>query len=61
VEERAYLRDIERLIRRTVPVVPDHPFKSTVAELRQPKPQQQQQHRGPRRHHRGRSGQRRFG
>jgi ATP-dependent RNA helicase RhlE len=61
VEERAYLRDIERLIRRTVPVVPDHPFKSTVAELRQAKPQQQQQQRGPRRHHRGRGGQRRFG
>ena len=64
VEERAFLRDIERLIRRTVPVVPDHPFKSTVAELRQPKkPQQQQQQqreRGPRRH-RGRGGQRRFG
>ena len=61
VEERTYLRDIERLIRRTVPVVPDHPFKSTVAELRQPKPQQQQQHRGGRRPHRGRGNQRRFG
>ena len=65
VEERTYLRDIERLIRRTVPVVPDHPFKSTVAELRQPKPQQQQQqqHRrsGGGRNHRGRGGQRRFG
>jgi ATP-dependent RNA helicase RhlE len=63
VEEREYLRDIERLIRRSIPVVPDHPFKSTVTELRQGKAkpqQQQQQHRGPRRHHRGR-GQRRFG
>jgi ATP-dependent RNA helicase RhlE len=64
VEEREYLRDIERLIRRSIPVVPDHPFKSTVAELRQPKPQQQQQqHRrsGGGRNHRGRGGQRRFG
>jgi ATP-dependent RNA helicase RhlE len=66
VEEREYLRDIERLIRRSIPVVPDHPFKSTVTELRQKqnKPQQQkpqQQQRGPRRHQRGRGGQRRFG
>jgi ATP-dependent RNA helicase RhlE len=63
VEEREYLRDIERLIRRSIPVVPDHPFKSTVTELRQgkSKPQQQQQQRGPRRHHRGRGSQRRFG
>jgi ATP-dependent RNA helicase RhlE len=30
VEERAYLRDIERLIRLTVPVVGEHPYKSTV-------------------------------
>jgi ATP-dependent RNA helicase RhlE len=60
LEERAYLRDIERLIRRSIPVVPDHPYKSTVAELRQARPQPQQQ-RGPRRHHRGRGGQRRFG
>jgi ATP-dependent RNA helicase RhlE len=61
-EERAYLRDIERLIRRSIPVVPDHPFKSTVTELRQPKPpqQQRQQNRGPRRH-RGGGRQRRFG
>jgi ATP-dependent RNA helicase RhlE len=29
-EERAYLRDIERLIRKSVPVVHDHPFRSTV-------------------------------
>jgi ATP-dependent RNA helicase RhlE len=61
VEEREYLRDIERLIRRSIPVVPDHPFKSTVAELRQKKPAQPQQQRGPRRHHRGRGSQRRFG
>jgi ATP-dependent RNA helicase RhlE len=29
-EERAYLRDIEKLTRRAVTVVPDHPFPSTV-------------------------------
>jgi ATP-dependent RNA helicase RhlE len=59
VEERAYLRDIERLIRLSVPVVPDHPFKSTVTELHpgsRPKPAQQQ--RGPGRGGRQRSGQR---
>lgn len=28
MEERAYLRDIERTIRRSVPVVVEHPFKS---------------------------------
>jgi ATP-dependent RNA helicase RhlE len=64
VEERAYLRDIERLIRRTVPVVPDHPYKSTVAELRTADRPQPAQHRAPRRHRqRGgqRSGQRRYG
>jgi ATP-dependent RNA helicase RhlE len=30
VEERPYLADIERLIRQKVPVVEDHPFKSSV-------------------------------
>jgi ATP-dependent RNA helicase RhlE len=61
VEERAYLRDIERLIRRSIPVVPDHPFKSTVTELRQARaPQPTRQQRGPKRPHRGRGGQRRF-
>ncbi|HLL85266.1 MAG TPA: DEAD/DEAH box helicase, partial [Longimicrobium sp.] len=31
-EERAYLRDIERTIRRTVPVVADHPNRSQVPQ-----------------------------
>ena len=54
----------ERLIRLSVPVVPDHPFKSTVTELRQSNRPQPAQHRAPRRHRqRGgqRSGQRRYG
>jgi ATP-dependent RNA helicase RhlE len=29
-EERAYLRDIEKTIRQSVPVVEEHPFRSTV-------------------------------
>ncbi|AGC45149.1 putative ATP-dependent RNA helicase RhlE [Myxococcus stipitatus DSM 14675] len=33
-EERAYLRDIERTIRRSVPVVEDHPYRSGVAAPR---------------------------
>jgi ATP-dependent RNA helicase RhlE len=64
VDERAYLRDIERLIRLSIPVVPDHPFKSSVTELRQgSRPQQPpRQHRAPRRGgNRQRSGQRRYG
>jgi ATP-dependent RNA helicase RhlE len=47
-EERAYLRDIEKLIRQRVPVVEDHPYKSTVpatAKPRAPAPQQQRQRR----------------
>jgi len=31
VEERAYLKDIERTIRRTVPVVESHPYRSGVS------------------------------
>jgi ATP-dependent RNA helicase RhlE len=30
VDERPLLRDIEKLIRRTVPIVPEHPFRSTI-------------------------------
>ena len=29
-QERAYLRDIERLIGRKVPVIEDHPFRSMI-------------------------------
>jgi ATP-dependent RNA helicase RhlE len=29
-EERAYLRDIEKLIRQNLPVVEQHPFRSSV-------------------------------
>jgi ATP-dependent RNA helicase RhlE len=32
-EERAYLRDIQKLIGQTVPVVTDHPFVSDVTEV----------------------------
>ncbi len=38
-EERAYLRDIEKLIRLRVPVVSDHPYQSTVSAS-VPQPQQ---------------------
>jgi ATP-dependent RNA helicase RhlE len=30
IEERAYLRDIERLIRHSVPVVDEHPYRSSA-------------------------------
>ena len=39
-EERAYLKDIERLIGREVPVAAEHPFR-TAAPQPQPKPQPQ--------------------
>jgi ATP-dependent RNA helicase RhlE len=42
-EERAYLRDIERLIRLRVPVVEDHPYASNANAARPPV-----QERGPR-------------
>lgn len=31
-EERSYLRDINRLIKTTIPVIEDHPFKSNYSE-----------------------------
>ncbi len=41
-EEREYLRDIEKAIQLEVPIVEDHPFRSTVPFQRQkPKPPQQ--------------------
>ena len=39
-EERAYLKDIERLIGRRVPVAADHPFRAAAPQP-QPKPQPQ--------------------
>ncbi len=44
-EERAFVRDIERTIRRKVPVDETHPFHSNAAE-RAPAPQQQNQRQG---------------
>jgi ATP-dependent RNA helicase RhlE len=58
-EERAYLKDIERTIRRHVPVVADHPFRSgssapapTALGEAQARPAQEgeRSHSGPRRH-----------
>jgi ATP-dependent RNA helicase RhlE len=52
-EERSYLRDIERTIRRSVPVVTDHPYHSQRAQNASPNtppPKQgQRSGRGPRR------------
>ncbi len=55
-EERAFLRDIERLIKKQVPVVENHPLKmsgdsssATPAEPQHREPH----HRGPRHHHDG--------
>jgi len=50
-EERAYLRDIERTIRRSVPVIAEHPFpgRAANADSQPSRPQQQQQRHGQRR------------
>jgi ATP-dependent RNA helicase RhlE len=60
-EERAYLRDIERIIRKPVPVVADHPF---AAGANRPAPASAPQQRGGARFGGGRrdgGGERRFG
>ena len=44
-EERAYLRDIEKLIRLRVPVVTEHPYASALAASAEPRPAQQAQRR----------------
>jgi ATP-dependent RNA helicase RhlE len=60
-EERAYLRDIERTIRKNVPVVDDHPFRNASARPAAPfqpqrhphqqrQPQQFQQRHGHHQH-----------
>jgi ATP-dependent RNA helicase RhlE len=36
MEERAYLRDIHKLIKKTIPVVEDHPFASTMQFVQTP-------------------------
>jgi ATP-dependent RNA helicase RhlE len=43
-EERAYLRDIERTIRKNVPVVDDHPFRMSGARPAHGQPQQAPRH-----------------
>jgi ATP-dependent RNA helicase RhlE len=60
-EERAFLRDIERIIRKPVPVVADHPF---AAGANRPAPASAPQQRGGARFGGGRrdgGGERRFG
>lgn len=59
VEERGYLRDIEKIIRQSVPVFEDHSFHAAeIANDTGPakRPQQRRNSSGPRRRHRGRSG-----
>jgi len=36
MEERAYLRDIHKLINQTIPVVEDHPYASTMKFVQTP-------------------------
>ena len=50
-EERAYLKDIERLIRQKVKVVEDHPYRSTVTTVREKEPAKPGARRRRRRRH----------
>jgi ATP-dependent RNA helicase RhlE len=36
MEERAYLRDIHKLINQTIPVVEDHPYASSMKFVQTP-------------------------
>jgi ATP-dependent RNA helicase RhlE len=61
-EEQAFLRDIEKLIRKKVPVVEAHPFKSQPGSAPEAAAQpQQQRHRGNRQRHNGEESQRHGG
>ncbi len=53
-EERAYLRDIEKLIRLRVPVVTEHPYASTLTQP-PPKPQTSPSNQGRPRSNQGKS------
>jgi len=58
-EERAYLRDIEKLIRHKLPIVASHPFRSKTHFTRtatKPKPKQRGTKRPPRNRRRQRRG-----
>ncbi|MEO8852739.1 MAG: DEAD/DEAH box helicase [Ginsengibacter sp.] len=50
MEERAYLRDIHKLIDQTIPVVKDHPYASTMQFVQTPVPAQNMMNRKPASH-----------
>ncbi|MBK6689607.1 MAG: DEAD/DEAH box helicase [Deltaproteobacteria bacterium] len=53
-EERAYLRDIERVTRQKVPVIEDHPFRSSNNRPAEAKPQPASRPPPPNRHRQSR-------
>jgi len=50
MEERAYLRDIHKLIEKTIPVVEDHPYASTMQFVQSPVTQKNPMSRRPASH-----------
>ncbi len=50
MEERAYLRDIHKLIDKTIPVVEDHPYASTINFVQTPVAQNNPMNRRPASH-----------
>ncbi|HET7118164.1 MAG TPA: DEAD/DEAH box helicase [Hanamia sp.] len=50
MEERAYLRDIHKLIEKTIPVVEDHPYASTMQFVQTPAIQKNPMSRKPASH-----------
>ncbi|MEZ5006783.1 MAG: DEAD/DEAH box helicase [Chitinophagales bacterium] len=53
-EERPFLKDIEKLIKQSIPVISDHPFvKEVASSTNNDEPKKTHQHRGPRNNNNG--------
>ena len=50
VEEKPYLRDIQKLIDQKIPVITDHPFEDTSPEVQSNKPSNQNKSQGKHNH-----------
>jgi ATP-dependent RNA helicase RhlE len=55
-EEKAYLRDIQKLIGEKIPVINEHPFMDDVAPAPDPNQQEKQQRRPQRRNNNWKGG-----
>lgn len=53
VEERPYLKDIQKLIDQTIPLVEEHPYNQNITETKIPQPVREKRHQRPRNHWQG--------